>query len=406
MSVLAQKNILVGVTGGIAAYKTPLLIRQLVKLNCNVKVVMTPSSKEFVTPLTLSTVSKNDVYSEFSTEKNGNPTWNNHVELSEWADIFIIAPATSNSISSMANAKCDNILLACYLSSSCPVFIAPAMDLEMYRNSLNQENIQKLVKNKTNVLPVGKGSLASGLEGEGRMLEPEEIIEHIEIKLKESLPLTNLNFLITAGPTHEKIDPVRFIGNSSSGKMGYHLAKAAISLGANVKLILGPTNLSMDLLNIDTYRVLDSDQMFEETITHFKSSDVVICSAAVSDFKPAEFKDTKIKKDIGLDSIKLKPTKDIIKELGKIKKNQYLVGFALETNDHIDNAKVKLKSKNLDAIIVNKIGDFNPISNDFNQIDFINSDLEITSFEKKHKKDVSIDIMETIYKNVKKIKNK
>ncbi len=224
MSVLAQKNILVGVTGGIAAYKTPLLIRQLVKLNCNVKVVMTPSSKEFVTPLTLSTVSKNDVYSEFSTEKNGNPTWNNHVELSEWADIFIIAPATSNSISSMANAKCDNILLACYLSSSCPVFIAPAMDLEMYRNSLNQENIQKLVKNKTNVLPVGKGSLASGLEGEGRMLEPEEIIEHIEIKLKESLPLNNLNFLITAGPTHEKIDPVRFIGNSSSGKMGYHLA--------------------------------------------------------------------------------------------------------------------------------------------------------------------------------------
>ena len=363
MSVLAQKNILVGVTGGIAAYKTPLLIRQLVKLNCNVKVVMTPSSKEFVTPLTLSTVSKNDVYSEFSTEKNGNPTWNNHVELSEWADIFIIAPATSNSISSMANAKCDNILLACYLSSSCPVFIAPAMDLEMYRNSLNQENIQKLVKNKTNVLPVGKGSLASGLEGEGRMLEPEEIIEHIEIKLKESLPLNNLNFLITAGPTHEKIDPVRFIGNSSSGKMGYHLAKAAISLGANVKLILGPTNLSMDLLNIDTYRVLDSDQMFEETMTHFKSSDVVICSAAVSDFKPAEFKDTKIKKDIGLDSIKLKPTKDIIKELGKIKKNQYLVGFALETDDHIDNAKVKLKSKNLDAIIVNKIGDFNPISN-------------------------------------------
>ena len=406
MSVIAQKNILVGVTGGIAAYKTPLLIRQLVKLNCNVKVVMTPSSKEFVTPLTLSTVSKNDVYSEFSTEKNGNPTWNNHVELSEWADIFIIAPATSNSISSMANAKCDNILLACYLSSSCPVFIAPAMDLEMYRNSLNQENIQKLVKNQTNVLPVGKGSLASGLEGEGRMLEPEEIIEHIEFKLKESLPLNNLNFLITAGPTHEKIDPVRFIGNSSSGKMGYHLAKAAISLGANVKLILGPTNLSMDLLNIDTYRVLDSDQMFEETMTHFKSSDVVICSAAVSDFKPAEFKDTKIKKDIGLDSIKLKPTKDIIKELGKIKKNQYIVGFALETDDHIDNAKVKLKSKNLDAIIVNKIGDFNPISNDFNQIDFINSDLEITPFEKKHKKDVSIDIMETIYKNVKKNKNK
>ena len=406
MSVLAQKNILVGVTGGIAAYKIPLLIRQLIKLNCNVKVVMTPSSKEFVTPLTLSTVSKNDVHSEFSTEKNGNPTWNNHVELSEWADIFIIAPATSNSISSMANAKCDNILLACYLSSTCPVFIAPAMDLEMYRNSLNQENIKKLTNNRTNVLPVGMGSLASGLEGEGRMLEPEEIIEHIEIKLKETLPLNNFNFLITAGPTHEKIDPVRFIGNSSSGKMGYYLAKAAVSLGANVKLIMGPTNLSMDLLNIDIFNVQDSEQMFKEIMTHFKSSDVVICSAAVSDFKPAKFKNSKIKKDKGLDSIKLKPTTDIIKELGKIKKEQYLVGFALETDNHIENAKAKLELKNLDAIVVNKIGDFNPVSSDLNQIDFINSDLEITQFKMKHKKDVSKDIMEIIYKNVKKNKNK
>ena len=406
MSVLAQKNILVGVTGGIAAYKIPLLIRQLIKLNCNVKVVMTPSSKEFVTPLTLSTVSKNDVHSEFSTEKNGNPTWNNHVELSEWADIFIIAPATSNSISSMANAKCDNILLACYLSSTCPVFIAPAMDLEMYRNSLNQENIKKLMNNRTNVLPVGMGSLASGLEGEGRMLEPEEIIEHIEIKLKETLPLNNFNFLITAGPTHEKIDPVRFIGNSSSGKMGYYLAKAAVSLGANVKLIMGPTNLSMDLLNIDIFNVQDSEQMFKEIMTHFKSSDVVICSAAVSDFKPAKFKNSKIKKDKGLDSIKLKPTTDIIKELGKIKKEQYLVGFALETDNHIENAKAKLELKNLDAIVVNKIGDFNPVSSDLNQIDFINSDLEITQFKMKHKKDVSKDIMEIIYKNVKKNKNK
>ena len=196
MSVLAQKNILVGVTGGIAAYKVPFLVRQLIKLNCNVKVVMTPNSKEFVTPLTLSTVSKNDVYSEFSTEKNGNPTWNNHVELSEWADIFIIAPATSNSISSMANAKCDNILLACYLSSSCPVFIAPAMDLEMYRNSLNQENIKKLVKNRTNVLPVGKGSLASGLEGEGRMLEAERLTQSLMLDITS---VTDLGLLLGAG---------------------------------------------------------------------------------------------------------------------------------------------------------------------------------------------------------------
>ena len=225
MSVLAQKNILVGVSGGIAAYKIPLLIRQLIKLNCKVKVVMTPSSKDFVTPLTLSTVSNNDVFSEFTTQKNNNPSWNNHVELAEWADIFIIAPATSNTISSMVNAKCDNIVLACFLSSKCPVFVVPAMDLEMYKNSLNQNNLKKLQTNLTEVLPVGSGSLASGLEGEGRMLEPVEIIQYVEAKIKDTLPLNNLNFLITAGPTHEKIDPVRYIGNSSSGKMGTLLQK-------------------------------------------------------------------------------------------------------------------------------------------------------------------------------------
>tara|TARA_Y100000385_G_scaffold111552_1_gene115764 strand:+ start:3201 stop:4412 length:1212 start_codon:yes stop_codon:yes gene_type:complete len=401
MSVLAQKNILIGVSGGIAAYKIPLLIRQLTKLNSNVRVVMTPSSKEFVTPLTLSTLSENDVFSEFTTQKNNNPSWNNHVDLAEWADIFIIAPATSNTISSMANAKCDNLLLACYLSSSCPVFVAPAMDLEMFKNNLNQENIKKLKANLTDVLPVGSGSLASGLEGEGRMLEPNEIIQYVENKIKDTLPLNNLNFLITAGPTHEKIDPVRYIGNSSSGKMGYYLAKKAKELGANVILVIGPTNLPMDLLNIKTIRVEDSEEMFNETIKFFESSDVVICSAAISDFKPTEVVQHKIKKEDGLDSIKLEPTVDILKKLGKIKTSQYLVGFALETDNIIDNAKNKLKSKNLDAIVVNKIGDFNPISSDYNQIDFINSSLEITSFEKKLKSDVSNDILNQIIINVK-----
>ena len=401
MSVLAQKNILIGVSGGIAAYKIPLLIRQLTKLNSNVRVVMTPSSKEFVTPLTLSTLSENDVFSEFTTQKNNNPSWNNHVELAEWADIFIIAPATSNTISSMANAKCDNLLLACYLSSSCPVFVAPAMDLEMFKNNLNQENIKKLKANLTDVLPVGSGSLASGLEGEGRMLEPNEIIQYVENKIKDTLPLNNLNFLITAGPTHEKIDPVRYIGNSSSGKMGYYLAKKAKELGANVILVIGPTNLPMDLLNIKTIRVEDSEEMFNETIKFFESSDVVICSAAISDFKPTEVVQYKIKKENGLDSIKLEPTVDILKKLGKIKTSQYLVGFALETDNIIDNAKNKLKSKNLDAIVVNKIGDFNPISSDYNQIDFINSSLKITSFEKKLKSDVSNDILNQIIINVK-----
>ena len=402
MSVLAQKNILVGVSGGIAAYKIPLLIRQLVKLKSNVKVVMTPSSKEFVTPLTLSTVSKNDVFSEFTTAKNNNPTWNNHVELAEWADIFIIAPATSNTISSMSSARCDNLLLACYLSSSCPVFVAPAMDLEMYKNTLNQTNIKKLVSNNTDVLPVGSGSLASGMEGEGRMLEPNEIIDYVENKFKNSLPLNSKNFLITAGPTHEKIDPVRYIGNSSSGKMGYSLAKIASELGANVKLILGPTNLSMDLSNIECIRVQDSEEMYAQTIKHFKESDIVIFSAAISDFKPIKTNNRKIKKESGLDSIDLQPTLDILKELGKIKTSQFLVGFALETDNVIENAKSKLKSKNLDAIVVNKIGDFNPISSDYNQIDFINSNLEVTSFKKKLKIDVSNDIISQIIENVKK----
>ena len=402
MSVLAQKNILVGVSGGIAAYKIPLLIRQLIKLNCKVKVVMTPSSKEFVTPLTLSTVSNNDVFSEFTTQKNNNPSWNNHVELAEWADIFIIAPATSNTISSMVNAQCDNILLACFLSSKCPVFVVPAMDLEMYKNSLNQNNLKKLQTNLTDVLPVGSGSLASGLEGEGRMLEPVEIIQYVEAKIKDTLPLNNLNFLITAGPTHEKIDPVRYIGNSSSGKMGYSLAKKANELGANVTLVVGPTNLSMDLSNIQSIRVQDSEEMFNETIKYFKNSDVIICSAAISDFKPVQAVKNKIKKEKGLESIKLEPTKDILLELGKIKTSQFLVGFALETENFIRNAKNKLKSKNLDAIVVNKIDDFNPISSDYNQIDFINSDLKITSFEKKLKIDVSGDILNQIIKNVKK----
>ena len=405
MSVLAQKNILIGISGGIAAYKVPSLIRLLTKLNSNVKVVMTPSSKEFVTPLTLSTVSENDVFSEFITKKNNNPSWNNHVKLAEWADIFIIAPATSNTISSMANARCDNLLLACYLSSNCPVFVAPAMDLEMFKNNLNQVNIKKLKDNLTDVLPVGSGSLASGLEGEGRMLEPNEIVDYIENKIKDSLPLRNLNFLITAGPTHEKIDPVRYIGNSSSGKMGYYIAKKAIELGANVSLIIGPTNLPMDLLNIKTIRVEDSEQMYNETIKLFQKSDVVICSAAISDFKPVELVKNKIKKENGLDSIKLEPTLDILKKLGEIKTSQYLVGFALETDNIIENAKNKLKSKNLDAIVVNKIGDFNPISSDYNQIDFINSSLNITSFEKKLKSEVSNDILNQIINNVKETKD-
>ena len=296
MSVLSDKKVLIGISGGIAAYKIPILVRLLIKLKSSVRIVMTPNSKNFVSPLTLSTLSRNEVLSSFTKEEKDNSTWNNHVELANWSDLMIIAPATSNTISSMANAKCDNLLLATFLSCSKPVFIAPAMDLDMYSNSLNKENIKKLTKNGNNVLPVGSGSLASGLEGEGRMLEPEQIVEFIESKILNSLPLYGKNVLITAGPTYEKLDPVRFIGNNSSGKMGYYLAKNAQKLGANVKLIIGPTNLDMDLDFIETIRIESSDEMFNMVKKNYKKSDIVISAAAVSDFKPKSISENKIKK--------------------------------------------------------------------------------------------------------------
>ena len=252
MSVLSEKNILIGISGGIAAYKIPFLVRLLVKLKCSIRVVMTPNAKDFVSPLTLSTLSKNEVLSSFTKKDKDNPIWNDHVELAKWSDIMIIAPATSNTISSMVNAKCDNLLLAIFLSCSSPVFIAPAMDLDMYRNKSNKKNLKKLTKDGYHVLPAGIGSLASGLEGEGRMLEPEQILEFIESEISNSLPLNGKKVLITAGPTYEKIDPVRFIGNNSSGKMGYYLAKNAQKLGADVKLVIGPTNLQMELDGIES----------------------------------------------------------------------------------------------------------------------------------------------------------
>ena len=397
MSVLSDKKVLIGISGGIAAYKIPILVRLLIKLKSSVRIVMTPNSKNFVSPLTLSTLSRNEVLSSFTKEEKDNPTWNNHVELAKWSDLMIIAPATSNTISSMANAKCDNLLLATFLSCSKPVFIAPAMDLDMYSNSLNKENIKKLTKNGNNVLPVGSGSLASGLEGEGRMLEPEQIVEFIESKILNSLPLYGKNVLITAGPTYEKLDPVRFIGNNSSGKMGYYLAKNAQKLGANVKLIIGPTNLDMDLDFIETIRIESSDEMFNMVKKNYKKSDIVISAAAVSDFKPKSISENKIKKKNILKKIEVVPTIDILSYLGKNKTKQYLVGFALETENPIENAKKKLNDKNLDAIILNSISDFSPISSDENKITFISSDNNI-QYKKKSKDQVSKDIFEQIIK--------
>ncbi len=397
MSVLSGKNILIGISGGIAAYKIPFLVRLLIKLRCSVRIVMTPSAKDFVSPLTLSTLSKNEVFSSFTKEDKDNPLWNDHVELAKWSDIMIIAPATANTISSMANAKCNNLLLATFLSCSSPVFIAPAMDLDMYSNKSNKQNLKKLTANGYNVLPVGTGSLASGLEGEGRMLEPDQILQFIESEILNTLPLNGKKVLVTAGPTYEKIDPVRFIGNNSSGKMGYYLAKNAQKLGADVKLVIGPTNLEMELEGIDSIRIESSDEMFSVVKKVYKNSDIIISAAAISDFKPKSISKNKIKKNKKIESIEVEPTIDILSYLGKNKTNQYLVGFALETEDYIENAKKKLNNKNLDAIILNSISDFSPISNNENKITFISSDSEI-EYEKKSKNDVSKDIFEQIIK--------
>ena len=397
MSVLSEKNILIGISGGIAAYKIPFLVRLLVKLKCSVRIVMTPTAKDFVSPLTLSTLSKNEVLSSFTKEDKDNPVWNDHVEIAKWSDIMIIAPASANTISSMANAKCENLLLATFLSCSSPVFVAPAMDLDMYKNKSNKQNLKNLTKCGYQVLPVGTGSLASGLEGEGRMLEPEQILEFIESEIANTLPLNGKKVLITAGPTYEKIDPVRFIGNNSSGKMGYYLAKNAQKLGADVKLVIGPTNIEMELDGIDSTRIESSDEMFNVIKKNYKKSDIIISAAAISDFKPKSIRKNKIKKNKKIESIEVEPTIDILSYIGKNKTNQYLVGFALETENYINNAKKKLKNKNLDAIILNTISNFSPISNDENKITFISSDNEI-EYEKKSKDDVSKDIFEEIIK--------
>jgi phosphopantothenoylcysteine decarboxylase/phosphopantothenate--cysteine ligase len=395
MSILSGKNILLGISGGIAAYKSTYLVRLFKKEGANVQVLMTPSSKNFVTPLTLSTLSNRPVFSDFFDEKNKNKLWNNHVELALWADIFLIAPATSNTLSKMASARADNLLLATYLSSKCPVYFAPAMDLDMHKNLANQENIKKLINYGKIHIPVNSGFLASGLEGEGRMKEPNEIISFIINNIKKDLKLINKKILITAGPTYEPIDAVRFIGNFSSGKMGFSLAKTAASLGAEVTLITGPTSLNIIDNNISIINIVTADEMFLETKKHFKSSDISILSAAVSDFKPKIRSDKKIKKkDNNLLSIDLVENIDILQFLGQKKsKNQILVGFALETDNEIKNALLKIKNKNLDAIVLNSLNDQGAgFGYDTNKITYINNSGLVKKFELKSKIDVSKDI--------------
>ena len=401
MSVLSGKNILLGVTAGIAAYKSAFLVRLFIKKGANVKVVMTPSSKEFVTPLTLSTLSKNEVYSSFTKEDNENAQWNNHVELALWADLFLIAPATANTLSKMANGTCDNLLLAIYLSAKCPVYYAPAMDLDMYKHSSTLTYFKKLNDFGNIQIPADFGELASGLEGQGRMAAPEKIISLVEKNILDGLPLKNKNILITAGPTHEAIDPVRFIGNHSSGKMGYAIAEVAANLGAQVTLISGPVSLKINNDAINLISVTSANEMFKATHLYFKNCEIAILSAAVADFTPSKVAFHKIKKEEETLTIQLNKTKDILASLGEIKSNKYLVGFALETQNELENAKTKLNKKNLDLIVLNSLNDKGAgFKLDTNKITLISKDNKIAAFKVKTKKEVANDILQHIIKEL------
>jgi len=398
MSILSSKNILLGITAGIAAYKTASLVRLFIKAGANVKVVMTPASKDFITPLTLSTLSKNPVHSLFTNEDDDNATWNNHVELGLWADFFVIAPATANTMSKMANGICDNLLLATYLSAKCPVYFAPAMDLDMYKHKSTLNSFEKLKSFGNIMIPATSGELASGLVGEGRMAEPEDIIKFVENDILDQLPLRGKKVLITAGPTYEAIDPVRFIGNHSSGKMGFEIAKAAANLGAEVFLVSGPTHQKVAHSLIHVKHVTSALEMYDAVHSHFDAVDIAILSAAVADYKPKIVSDKKIKKAASTFSIELEKTKDILKSLGAIKKHQFLVGFALETNNELENAKGKLKSKNLNLIVLNSLNDKGAgFGGSTNKVTFI-TDTEVIEHQLKSKAEVAQDLMQQIIK--------
>ena len=402
MAILSGKNILLGVTAGIAAYKTASLVRLFIKAGANVKVVMTPASKDFVTPLTLSTLSQNPVYSSFF-EKGEEETeeWNSHVDLGLWADFMLVAPATANTLSKMANGVCDNLLLAVYLSAKCKVYFAPTMDLDMYQHPTTKANIDKLQNFGNIFIAPATGFLASGLTGEGRMEEPENIVSFIENEIIRGLPLYKKKVLITAGPTYEAIDPVRFIGNHSSGKMGFELAKTAASLGAEVYLITGPSNETVANSSIKRIDVVSAEEMYNEVHGYFKSVDIAILSAAVADYKPKNVATQKIKKVSDSMTIELVKTQDILASLGKEKTTQILVGFALETNNELENAKTKLNKKNLDFIVLNSLQDKGAgFKKDTNKVTIIDKFENISEFSLKSKATVAEDIFNEIFHRI------
>jgi phosphopantothenoylcysteine decarboxylase / phosphopantothenate---cysteine ligase len=397
MSVLNGKKILLGVSGGIAAYKTASLVRLFIKAGAHVQVIMTPASKDFVTPLTLSTLSKNPVHSSFFNDDNEDAVWNNHVELGLWADLMLIAPATANTMSKMATGNCDNLLIATYLSAKCPVYFAPAMDLDMYKHPSTISSFNALKQFGNIIIPAEKGELASGLSGEGRMAEPENIIAFLEADLESKLPLKGKKILITAGPTYEAIDPVRFIGNHSSGKMGFDIANAAANLGAQVVLVSGPTHYKAKNPSIEVINVISAQEMYDACHEHFNDSDAAIAAAAVADYRPKEVALQKIKKNASEFSIELEKTKDILSSLGAIKKNQFLIGFALETENEIENAKLKIQKKNLDLIVLNSLQDEGAgFKKETNKVTFIDKNFNIEPMELKSKEFVAVDILNKV----------
>ena len=398
---LKGKKILLAISGGIAAYKMNYLVRDFVKKGAEVKVILTPSAENFVTKVTLSTLSKNAVYSDFY-DQNG--TWNSHVELALWADVLLVAPCTANTLAKMVHGICDNLVIATYMSAKCPVFIAPAMDLDMYAHPSTKENLEKAERFGHHIIPAEFGELASGLEGQGRLAEPETILQKIEdfFTQNQSKNLEGKTVLITAGPTYEAIDPVRFIGNHSSGKMGFSLAEEAVKRGAKVILISGPTSQKTDHKNIEIHRVTSAKEMYDEVFKYYEKVDIAIASAAVADYAPKIVAKEKIKKSEEEFTIELVKNPDILKTMGEKKTHQFLVGFALETQNEEENAKSKLQKKNLDMIVLNSLRDEGAgFQKDTNKVKILTHS-EQKEFSLKSKDEVAKDILDFVETQLKK----
>jgi phosphopantothenoylcysteine decarboxylase/phosphopantothenate--cysteine ligase len=390
------KRILLGITGGIAAYKIASLIRLLKKNEAEVKCIMTPASCDFISPLTISTLSENPVYIDFWNRKNGE--WTNHVDLALWADVYLIAPLTANSLAKIAHGFCDNLLGACYLSAKCPVIVAPAMDLDMYSHETTNENLTLLQKRGNKVIPAESGDLASGLVGQGRLAEPENIFSYLQAFFQYQHSFEGQKVLITAGPTLENIDPVRFISNHSSGKMGYKIAEKFLDAGAEVVLISGPSQEKLHHKNLTLIRIEGALELLQEVKNHWKSSTIGVFAAAVADYRVKEQATQKIKKSDDELTLTLVKNPDVLLWAGENKaENQYLVGFALETTNALEHAKAKIKKKNLDLIVLNTLEDDGAgFKHDTNRIDLIDKDNKITSFELKDKSLVAQDLLNYI----------